>query len=151
MTAIKVNRLQLIDALETAITTITSNCEDIKAQWEEYDKQREVFAADILKDLQELAVKDGYIQQDRFGFNGYSQEFRIYLTNAQVKRAPKQPSQPRPSQSEYKRHKNKWQHISLDAASREKVEEIENTLKLLRMSKEESVNASVYKSVVQYL
>jgi hypothetical protein len=151
MTAIKVNRLQLIDALETAITTITSNCDRVKLEWEEYDKQREVFAANVLKDLQELAVKDGYIQQDRFGFNGYSQEFRIYLTNAQVKRAPKQPSQPRPSQREYKRHKNKWQHISLDSASQEKIEEIENTLKLLRMSKEESVNASVYKSVVQYL
>jgi len=151
MTAIKVNRLQLIDALETAMTDITSNCEDSRAKWEEYDKQREAFAADVLKEMQELAVKDGYIKQDRFGFNGYSQEFRIYLSNAQMKRAPQQPSEPRPTQREYKRHKNKWQHISLDAASQEKIEEIDNTLKLLRMSNEESVNASVYKSVVQYL
>lgn len=151
MTAIKVNRLQLIDALETAITSITARCEKVAKEWEEYDKQREVFAADILKEMQELAVKDGYIKQDRFGFSGYSQEFRIYLTNSQLKRAPQQPSEPRPNTSQYSKHKNKWQHISLDAASREKVEEIENTLKLLRMSKEESVNASVYKSVVQYL
>ena len=151
MTAIKVNRLQLIKSLEDAITNLEAELVQRIEEWEAHDKARDVWAASVLAEVKELAVKDGYVKHDRYGFAGYHNELTIRLTDAQVKRAPKQPDSQRPDRTDYVKVSGKWQHLSLAGSTRQKVEEIENTIKLLKMSSEESVNASVYKSVVQYL
>lgn len=151
MTAIKVNRLQLIKSLEDAVKRFETEVVEQAEAWEAYDKARDVWAGEVLLEVKEAVVKDGYARHGIYGFNGYNNEITIRLTKAQEKRAPKQPDYPRPQSMNYVKVNGKYQHLSFSGETQLKVEQIENTLKLLKMSSEESVNASVYKSVVQYI
>lgn len=151
MTAIKVNRLQLIKSLEEAITRFEAEALERFLAWEAYDKARDEWAYQVLLDTKEVIAKDGYAKRDAYGFNGYSNEITLRPTAAQQKRLPKQPDFQRPSASNYVKVNGKYQHLTFSGEIQLKVEQIENTLKLLKMSSEESVNASVYKSVVQYI
>lgn len=141
MTAIKVNRLKLIESLENAKAELLKTNEDLVKEWEAYDKAMQDWAKRALRQ-----AKESDINPD--SFDHYRGNSIIIQTKLEK---PKPPQEARPSKDTWQRHNRKWQSISLNGITREKVEQIDNTLKLLRMSGEESVNASVYKSVVQYL
>jgi hypothetical protein len=141
MTAIKVNRLALIEGLEKARAELLKTSEDLTKEWEAYDKAIEGWAKKALKQ-----AKESDINPD--SFDHYRGNSIIIQTKLEK---PKPPQEGRPSKDTWQQHNRKWQSISLDGVTREKVEQIDNTLKLLKMSGEDNVNASVYKSVVQYL
>lgn len=141
MTAIKVNRLALIEALENAKAELLKTSEDLAKEWEAHDKAMQDWAKKALRQ-----AKESDINPD--SFDHYRGNSIIIQTKLEK---PKPPQEGRPSRDTWQQHNRKWQSISLNGITREKVEQIDNTLKLLRMSGEDNVNASVYKSVVQYL
>lgn len=141
MTAIKVNRLALIEALENAKAELLKTNENLAKEWEAHDKAMQDWAKKALKQ-----AKESDINPD--SFDHYRGNSIIIQTKLEK---PKPPQEGRPSKDTWQQHNRKWQSISLNGVTREKVEQIDNTLKLLKMSGEDNVNASVYKSVVQYL
>ena len=139
MTAIKVNRLALIQGLENAKAEMLKTADALAKEWEAYDKAVQDWGVKAFKQAKtsDISTESSYRND-------------TIVIRTKLKR-PEAPGQARPDQTRYQRHLNKWQSVSLNEVTRDKVEQIDNTLKLLKMSNEENVNASVYKSVAQYL
>lgn len=139
MTSIKVSRTKLITELEAAKARILSDAEKIAKEWEAYDK--------AVKEWTIKALKQADISQVR---DRYGQRIEIEVPNSLPK--PDQPNGMRPSERSWRNDFGKRsEHISLTEANQRKINEIDNTLKLLSLSNEESIPATAYKSVAQYL
>ena len=139
MSSIKVNRTKLIAELEAAKARMLSEAEELAKEWEAYDK---AVSAWVIK-----ALKQADISQVR---DKYGQRIEIEVPNSLPK--PDQPRGMRPSDKQWRHEFSKrGEYITLNDVTQRKITEIDNTLKLLSMSTEESVSATAYKSVAQYL
>lgn len=139
MSSIKVNRIKLIAELEAAKARILSEAEQLVKDWEAYDK--------AVKEWTIKALKQADISQviDRYG-----QRVEINVPESLLR--PAQPTKSRPGERGYFHELNKrGEWTTLNDITRRKIEEIDNTLKLLSLSNEENVSATAYKSVSQYL
>lgn len=140
MTSIKVSRTKLITELEAAKARILDGAKQTAKEWEDYDKAVKVWIAEALKQ-----AKPSQAKQHNYGN-------RIEVEVPESLPRPEQPSGMRPSERSWRNDFSKRsEYISLTEATQRKIEEIDNTLKLLSLSSEESVPATAYKSVAQYL
>lgn len=140
MSSIKVNRIKLIAELKAARERILDEAKDVAKAWEDYDKAVKAW---IVK-----AVKQAKPSQARQG--NYGNRIEVDVPESLPK--PKQPNGSRPSErSYYTDFTKRGEYTTLNEVTRRKVEEIDNTLKLLSLSNEENVSATAYKSVSQYL
>jgi hypothetical protein len=139
MANIKVNRLALIKELEAVRSNLLEQSKQLEAEWVEYDKAVKVWAAKVVKQGKEF-------EADAYG----GDVVRVIAPKSLPK--PKKPSEPRPSEKRYCYDFTKrGEYSSLNEVTARKVAEIDNTLKLLKLSSEDSVSATAYKSVAQYL
>lgn len=139
MTSIKVSRTKLIAELEAAKARILDEAEQTAKEWEAYDEAVKEWTIKGLKQADISQVRDRYGQ-------------RIEIEVPESLPKPKQPNGMRPSERSWRNDFSKrGDHLSLTEANQRKISEIDNTIKLLTMSNEESVPATAYKSVAQYL
>ena len=143
MTAIKVNRLKLIDALNKAITDREQEIVRRQTEWEAYRKAIDIWVVKVVKHHKSTAsvgnVYAGY-------HNG-----EVRLQPPKELPAPEMPKEAEPHEKRYYGNGRSAEYQSYTGFTGKQIDEIRNTIKLLEMSSEESVNASVYKSVAQYL
>lgn len=140
MTSIKVSRTKLITELEAAKARLLDEAKQTAKEWEDYDKATTAWVAEALK-----KAKPSQAKQSSYGN-------RIEVDVPESFPRPKQPNNSRPSERRYYTDFNKrGEYTSLNEVINRKVTEIDNTLKLLAMSNEESVPATAYRSVAQYL
>jgi hypothetical protein len=138
MSSIKVNRLALIKALEEARTRLLDQSKGLEKEWADYDKAVEAWAVKVIK------------QSKDFKAANYGNAVEVYAP-AGLKR-PVQPTDNRPREKRYYYDFGKrGEYTTLSDVTARKVAEIENTIKLLKISSEDSVSATAYKSVAQYL
>lgn len=140
MANIKVNRIKLIAELEAAKAQLLDNAKQLNKVWEAYDKEVEAWMAKAIKQ-----AKVSWATPENYGN-------RISLNVPESMPKPKQPSSTRPSQGTWRHDFNRrGEHITLNEVTERKVAQIDNTLKLLSMSTEDSVSSTTYKEVSQYL
>lgn len=140
MANIKVNRIKLIAELEAAKARLLDEAKQASKAWEDYDKAVEAWVAKALKQ-----AKPSQASQSSYGN-------RIEINVPESMPKPKAPSSTRPSQSTWRHDFNRrGEHITLNEVTERKVAQIDNTLKILSMSTEDSVGAATYKEVSQYL
>jgi hypothetical protein len=140
MANIKVNRIKLISELEAAKARLLDNAKQLNKDWEAYDKEVEAWIAKAIKQ-----AKLSWATPENYGN-------RISLNVPESMPKPKSPSSTRPSQSTWRHDFNRrGEHITLNEVTERKVAQIDNTLKLLALSTEDSVGAATYKEVSQYL
>lgn len=138
MASIKVNRVSLINELEAAKQRLLDESKTIEAQWVEYEKAVNAWAAKVVK------------QGKDFEADAYGEYVRVTAPKSLPK--PKKPSEARPTEKRYYYDfTRRGEYSSLNEVTARKVAEIDNTLKLLKLSSEDSVSATAYKSVSQYL
>lgn len=138
MSNIKVNRLALIKALEEAKQRLLDESKGLEKEWETYDKAVKEWAVKVVK-----TSKD-------FEADAYHNYVRV-AAPASLKK-PQQPSQPRPTEKRYHYDFNKrGEYSDLNHVTARKVNEIDNTIKLLKLSTEDSISTTAYKNVAQYL
>lgn len=140
MTTIKVNRLALIKSLTQAKKELIADVEKRKAEWAKYDKEMEAWALKVLK--QAKTAKPTKLQ---WGSGTYTGTITI-----EAPASLKQPTQPN-SVRVYEKTFVDGKYNSLDGVTKEKVEKIDNTIKILELSTEVNVNASSYKEVAKFL
>ena len=143
MTAIKVNRIRLIDSLNQAITDREQDIVRRKTEWEAYNKAIDIWVAKVVKHHKSTAsAKDAY--------NGhYNGEVR-FLPPKELP-VPDAPTDSEPQAKRYYGNGRSSEYQTYTGFTGKQIDEIRNTIRLLEMSDEDSVNASVYKSVMQYL
>lgn len=138
MANIKVNRLALIKELEAVRSNLLDQSKQLEAEWAKYDKAIEVWVAKVVKS----GGKKAWAQYDN----------QVCIAAPDKLPKPTAPFQARPSEKRYYYDFTKrGEYTSLNEVTARKVAEIDNTLKLLKLSSEDSVSATAYKSVAQYL
>ncbi len=138
MASIKVNRLALIAELEAAKQRMLDESKMLEAEWADYDKAVEAWAIKVIK-----TSKD-------FRAASYGNTVEVFAPDSLKK--PSSPANARPSDKRYIHELGRRaEYTSLNDVTARKVAEIDNTLKLLKLSSEDSVSATAYKSVSQYL
>jgi len=136
MNNIKVDRIQLIEALEAARQVALLQSKDLTEKWAAYDKLKEAWCEKVRK-------------------TGTVQEFDSY---ANYVRVTPPANLPQPTPPEGRRPTDRYwisgraaEMSSLDTQTKQKLTEIDTTIKLLKMSNEVAVSATAYKTVSQYL
>ncbi len=138
MANIKVNRLALIKELEAVRSNLLEQSKQLEVEWEKYDKAVEVWVAKVAKS----GGKRAYTHYDN----------RVIIEPPDNLPKPTAPSEARPSEKRYHYDfTRRGEYSTLNDITARKVAEIDNTLKLLKLSSEDSVSATAYKSVAQYL
>lgn len=140
MANIKVNRIKLISELEAAKARLLNEAKQAAKAWEDYDKAVEAWVAKALKQ-----AKPSQASQSSYGN-------RIEINVPESLPKPKTPNGSRPSERRYYTDFSKrGEYTTLTEVTERKVNQIDNTLKILSMSTEDSVGAATYKEVSQYL
>ncbi len=138
MSSIKVNRLALIKALEEARVRMLDENKGLEKEWEAHDKALEAWAVKVIKTSKDFRAAN------------YGGRVEVYAPEG-LKR-PEEPKQSRPTDKRYYYDFGKrGEYTTLNDVTARKVAEIENTLKLLKISSEDSVSTTAYKNVAQYL
>ena len=140
--SLKVNRLALIEALEQAKTRIINERNESEKAWAQYDKDIKAWAQAVLKQ-----AKTG---NPSLNYGGYDLS-RIEIKVPADMPAPEKPKVDALFDKRYRGEGRRGEYISLSDYIARQLNEIDNTIKLLNLCAEESVNTSVYKSVSQYL
>ncbi len=138
MASIKVNRLALITELEAAKQRLLDGGKALEAEWAAYDKALDEWSIKVVK------------VSKKFRTNQWNDYVEVYAPADLPK--PKRPSENRPEDKRYFHETGRRsEYTSLNELTARKVAEIDNTLKLLKLSSEDSVSTTAYKSVAQYL
>ncbi len=138
MSSIKVNRLALIKALEEAKQRMLDENKGIEKEWADYDKAVEAWATKVVK------------TSKAFEADHYGEYVRVTAPKSLPK--PKKPTESRPNERRYYYDFTKrGEYTTLSDVTARKVTEIDNTIKLLKISSEDSISTTAYKSVAQYL
>jgi len=145
MTAIKVNRLKLIDAINEAISVREDGVTARIKEWADYDKEIQKWVLRVMAHNKTKASAGA----NEYSHNNYDGTIRLVPPESLP--MPVAPTEGRPSAKTYFGAGRNARYTSYSGYVGEELNELRNTLKLLEMSSEESVNASVYKSVTQYL
>jgi predicted ribosome quality control (RQC) complex YloA/Tae2 family protein len=129
-TTIKVDRLVLLDALTKKLAEQDKFRADYKKAEEKYQKATEAFASKII-----TLVKAGKLEITDTNYRTWRDDLEITI---KVDKAvmPAQPENPKTPDG--------WLHDS-------DYNELSKTIKLLQMTTDQSVPASLYKSVAQWL
>lgn len=139
MSSIKVNRIKLIAELKAARERILDEAKDVAKAWEDYDKAVEAWVVKVVKQAKPSQARTHYSND-------------VVITPPSSLPKPKEPAGRRPTEKTwYYDFGKRGDFTTLTDISRRKVDEIDNTLKLLSLSNEENVSATAYKSVSQYL
>ena len=136
--AVKVQTTKVIKALEEALKIRDKKFADSEKGQVEYEKAKEKYASELIKLAKSAkAVVTEVNTYERWHNKGKDKEAELSVT-IKIPRSllPKEPE----NNSYY--HERTYQN---------EVEEINNALRLLRMTDQEYVNASTMKSVSQYL
>ena len=141
--SLKVNRLALIEALEQAKTRIINERNESEKAWAQYDKYMKAWAQAVLKQAKTSA-------NPQLIYGGYDTS-RIEIKVPADMPAPEKPKVDALFDKSCRGEGRRGEYISLSDYIARQLNEIDNTIKLLNLCAEESVNTSVYKSVSQYL
>ena len=133
--SVKVATPKVIKALETKLVEIKTNYANQEANEAKYEKARKVWQ----KELADYAVANiKKAENFRTAYRSYNNSLNIdFDVTVSEKDLPSEPERDFETISQYK--------------YKELVEEITNALNILRMTDEETVNASTMKSIAQYL
>jgi predicted nucleic acid-binding protein len=133
--SVKVATPKVIKALETKLVEIKTNYANQEANEAKYEKARKVWQ----KELADYAVANiKKAENFRTAYRSYNNSLNIdFDVTVSEKDLPKEPERDFETISQYQ--------------YKELVEEITNALNILRMTDEETVNASTMKSIAQYL
>jgi hypothetical protein len=133
--SVKVATPKVIKALETKLVEIKTNYANQEANEAKYVKARTVWQ----KELADYAVANiKKAENFRTAYRSYNNSLNIdFDVTVSEKDLPKEPERDFETISQYQ--------------YKELVEEITNALNILRMTDEETVNASTMKSIAQYL
>ena len=133
--SVKVATPKVIKALETKLAEIKTNYTNQEANEAKYEKARKVWQ----KELADYAVANiKKAENFRTAYRSYNNSLNIdFDVTVSEKDLPSEPERDFEIMSQYK--------------YKELVEEITNALNILRMTDEETVNASTMKSIAQYL
>ena len=131
---VKIATTKVIKALETKLAQIQKDYASQEANEAKYEKARKAWA----KEVATLAVKH-ISKADNFMANKrYNNEINIdFNIPAGLIELPTEPERDFNKVSD-------WQY-------REQVEELENAIRILKMTDEEVVNATTFKTIAQYL
>ena len=143
MTAIKVNRIKLIDSLNKAITDREQDIVRRQTEWEAYNKALDIWVTKVVKHHKSTPVVRGEYAWLHAG--------EVRLLPPKELPAPEKPKDPEPLVKHTYGDGRSAQYQTYTSFTGKQIDEIRNTIRLLEMSDEDSVNASVYKSVMQYL
>ncbi len=130
--SVKIPTTKLISALETKLAEYNSmrnNYDSLKAK---HEKAMEAWKKEVAK-LVTPSNLDSIIINDRYYRTNEHQISMVY--NIKASGVPKQPEAPK----------------AFSYIEREAVENIENALRILRMTEQEEVSTSTYNAVAQYL
>ena len=133
--SVKVATPKVIKALETKLVEIKTNYANQEANEAKYEKARKVWQ----KELADYAVANiKKAENFRTAYRSYNNSLNIdFDVTVSEKDLPSEPERDFETINQYK--------------YKELVEEITNALNILRMTDEETVNASTMKSIAQYL
>ena len=133
--SVKVATVKVIKALETKLVEIKTNYANQEANEAKYEKARKVWQ----KELADYAVANiKKAENFRTAYRSYNNSLNIdFDVTVSEKDLPSEPERDFETINQYK--------------YKELVEEITNALNILRMTDEETVNASTMKSIAQYL
>lgn len=138
MSSIKVNRLALIKALEEAKQRLLDESKGLEKEWADYDKAAQEWAIKVVKTSKDITPD---------GFNNY-----VRVAAPASLKKPQPPTLPRPTERRYHfEFSKRGEYTDLNHVTARKVSEIDNTLKLLKLSTEDSISTTAYKNVAQYL
>lgn len=127
-TTIKVDRLVLLDALNARLTEQDKLRADYKKAEEKFKKAQEAFTTKVI-----ALARSGKLEIHSTNYRSWNGILEIEFKGDNMPEEPKSPKTP-----------DNWIHDS-------DYEELRKTIKLLTMTAEQSVPASVYKSVSQWL
>jgi hypothetical protein len=133
--SVKVATPKVIKALETKLAEIKTNYANQETNEAKYEKARKVWQ----KELADYAVANiKKAENFRTAYRSYNNSLNIdFDVTVSEKDLPSEPERDFETINQYK--------------YKELVEEITNALNILRMTDEETVNASTMKSIAQYL
>jgi len=132
--SVKVATPKVIKALETKLAKIQSDKENEKLNQDKYSKAMEKWRKEVAK----LAVAQITKAEDLSANTRYNGEVNVSFSLPKgIIDLPKEP------QREFDTLPD-WKHNEI-------VEEIQNAIRILKMTDEETVNASTFKSIAQYL
>ena len=131
---VKISTVKVIKALETRLAELNKNYANQEANEAKYDKVVEKWNKEIVKlVVPQMAKMENFSAFTRYdGTTSVSFNIPAGLVNL-----PEQP-------------KREFEQI-VEWKYNEQVEEMENALRILKMTDEETVNASTMKSISQYL
>lgn len=133
--AVKVNTKKVITALEKALNERKKQREKQEQEWKDYEQAEKDFRDTLAEAFRSgkgkvVTVTKGYVGFRESGINRYD----LGIDFPTSIKAPKEP----------KGHKTDW---SLNS----QIEELENAIAVLKLTDEETVSASTYKGVAQYI
>ena len=132
--SVKIATTKVIKALETKLAQLQKDKANQKANEEKFNKAHEKW----LKDVAKLALNAISKAEDLSASTRYNGE--IYVNFNLPKGAIDLPAQPEKDFDTY----HDWQY-------KEMVEEIENAIRILKMTDEEVVSTSTYNAIARYL
>ena len=133
--SVKIATPKIIKALEVSLATLEANWTSQEAKEAKYDKARKAWQKEVI----EYAVANiKKAENFRTNYRSYSNNLNIdFDLTVLEKDLPKEPEQ---------------DYVTLHAHSyNEQKREIENAIRILKMTDEETVNTSTYNAVAQYL
>lgn len=135
--SVKIATKKVIEALETALTAKKSFKETFKAKKAEYDKALLKWEADVVKLVKPNSKHSAVSVRPKHHYNiekgGYEVVMTFDVPFADVPQAPEAPE-----------NINDWQ-------LKDQIEEIENAIRILKMTEDEYVSTSTYNSIARFL
>ena len=131
---VKIATSKVIKALETKLAQLRKDKENQKTNEAKYEKAQEKWNKEVAK----LALSAIAKAEDLEASKRYNDEIRVSFTLP--KNAIELPDEPKKDYEVY----HDWQY-------REMVDEIENAIRILKMTDEEVVSTSTYNAIARYL
>jgi hypothetical protein len=131
---VKIATAKVIKALETKLAQLQKDKANQKVNEEKFSKAQEKYNKEIAK----LALAQISKATDLSAFIRYNDEIQVQFSLP--KGTVEMPTEPIKEFNTY----NEWQY-------KEMVEEIENAIRILKMTDEEVVNTSTYNAIARYL
>ena len=131
---VKIATTKVIKALETKLAQLQKDKANQKVNEEKFSKAQEKYSRDVAK----LALAQISKAEDLSAHNRYNGEINVSFTLP--KGTIELPDEPKKDFDTY----HDWQY-------KEMVEEIENAIRILKMTDEEVVSTSTYNAIARYL
>ena len=131
---VKIATTKVIKALETKLAQLQKDKDNQKVNEEKFSKAQEKYSREVAK----LALAQISKAEDLSAHNRYNGEINVSFTLP--KGTIELPDEPKKDFDTY----HDWQY-------KEMVEEIENAIRILKMTDEEVVSTSTYNAIARYL